>query len=119
MILRWIKSVMQGQRSEAIEQGSVEEQKKMKEGKLIDVAHEVLRKQAAEHHADLNGLVKYGWPHVKREKFKSVVRRKVRDTVSHTFGMEGDEIIEEVTERIVDTAEVDPFYQKMFEEKSK
>jgi len=118
MILKWVKSVIGSQRTEAIQQGAVEEEKRRKENKLIDVAHEVLSKEAAERSAELDGLVKYGWPHVKREKFKRLVRRKVHDIVDKNFGTEGDEIIDEVTEKIVDTAEVDPYYQKMFEEKA-
>jgi len=117
MIIKWIRSVVETQRNEAVQQGAIEETKKNKETKLVDVAHEALTRQAAEHHADLEGLVKYGWPHVKREKFKNSTRKKVWNLVRKNFA-EDDEMIEEVTERIVDTAEVDPFYQKIFDEKS-
>jgi len=117
MILRWVKSVVAGQSSESIQQGAIEQEKRRKETKLIDVAHEVLSREAAEHCADLDGLVKYGWPHVKREKFKHSVRKKVWDLVGSNFGTDNDDFIDEITERIVDAAEVDPYYQKIFEEK--
>lgn len=117
MILKWIKSVVETPKNEAIQQGAIEEAKKQKESKLIDVAQEALREKAAEHRADLDGLVKYGWPHVQREKFKGSVRKRVWDLVKRNIGAEDDEIVEEVTERIVDAAEVDPYYQKLFEEK--
>ena len=119
MILKWIRSVTEGQSKESIQQGSIEEAKTNKDAKLIDVAHESLTRKAAEDCADLDGLVKYGWPHVKREKFKGSVRKKVWDLVHKNLGSEDDDIVEEVTERIVDAAEVDPYYQKIFEEKNR
>jgi len=118
MILKWVRSVVEKGSNEAVQQGAIEETKKQKESKLVDVAHEALVRQAAEQSADLDGLVKYGWPHVKREKFKSSTRKKVWDLVRKNFA-DDDEMVEEITERIVDTAEVDPYYQKIFEEKSK
>lgn len=119
MILKWIRSVVEGQGTEAIQQGAVELEKQRKETKLIDVAHEALTRKAAEDCADLEGLVKYGWPKVQREKFKGSVRKKVWDLVKRNFGAEDDDVVEEVTERIVDAAEIDPYYQKIFDEKSK
>lgn len=117
MILKWIKSVTEGQSKESIQQGSIEEAKTNKDAKLIDVAHESLQRRAAENCADLEGLVKHGWPHVKREKFTGTVRKKVWDLVHKNLGAEDDDMVEEVTERIVDAAEIDPYYQEIFKDK--
>ncbi len=118
MILKWLRSVVETPQNEATQQGAIEESKKKKDDKLVDVAHESLAAKAAEQCADLEGLVKYGWPRVKREKFKGTVRKKVWDMVHTNFNAEDDGIVEEVTERIVDAAEIDPYYQKIFEEKN-
>lgn len=119
MIIRIIQSLINGKSNEVVEQGAVEEAKKRnREVKFIDVAQEVLNQRAAEKGADLDGMVKYGWPHVKKEKFKGSVRKKVWNAVSRSIDSSDDEMVEEITERIADVAEVDPYYQKMFEEKA-
>lgn len=119
MIVRIIQSLINGKSSEVVEQGAIEEAKKRnREVKFIDVAQEVLNQRAAEKGAELDGMVKFGWPRVKREKFKGSVRKKVWDSVSSSIGSSDDEMVEEITERIADVAEVDPYYQEMFEEKS-
>lgn len=118
MVLKWIKSVTSGAiQAEAARRADDEERKIRKESKLVDVAHEAMNEKAAEDRAMLEGLIRMGWPNVQREKFKSKVRRKVWEVVGEAGNVFDPEMIDEVTERIVDCAEADPFYKKMFEKK--
>ena len=112
-MIKWIHSVIDPQqaRADVIEQGSEEERKARKETKLIDVAHEVLRKRSQR----LDGIVNEGGSNVDRKEFKGKVKKKVWDTVDENFGFSDDEMVEEITERVVDAADADPFYKKLFE----
>jgi hypothetical protein len=118
MIIRIIQSLIRGNETEATSQGAVEESKKQKEARLVDVAQESLRKTAAGQRADLEGMVRHGWPRVKREKFKGSTRKKVWDIVGRSLGSPDSDMIEEITEKIADVAEVDPYYQEIFQDKS-
>lgn len=80
----------------------------------VDVAHKVLAEEAQRRHRELEGLVKFGWPIVQREKMKKRVRRKVWEVVASAFRQPDDDMVEEITERIVEVAEIDPTYEKMF-----
>ena len=114
MVLKWIQSMTRSsQRAEVLGQGAVEKRKKKKETKLVDVAHEVLRKDRQ----NLEGLVRIGWPNVQREKFKGKVRERVWDTISGGVDTSEVDMVEEITERIVDASEADPYYQEMFDKK--
>jgi hypothetical protein len=98
--------------ADVAEQGAIEERKRRRETKLVDVAHEVMRKDQAR----LSGLVRAGMGNVQREQFKGKVKKKVWDVISEELGVVDPDMVEEVTERIVDVAEVDPAYKRMFEE---
>jgi len=112
MVLKWIQSITgNGGRAELLHQGAVEKRKEKKETKLVDVAHEVLRRDRE----SLEGLVRIGWPNVQRENFKGKVRKKVWEKVSGGIGTEDVDMVEEITERIVDASEADPYYQEMFD----
>lgn len=120
MILKWIQSMGSGATLKASEQGDEEERKARRDSKLIDVAHEALIERAANDHATLKALAKLGMHGVKREQFKGKVRKKVFDVVSEESGFPADEgMIEEITERIVDAADADPFYKKLFDPEEK
>jgi len=94
-----------------LQQGAVKKRKEKKETKLIDVAHEVMRKDRQ----SLEGLVRVGWPNVNREKFKGKVREKVWDTISGGIDTSDVDMVEEITERITDASEADPYYREMFD----
>ncbi|MBI4211083.1 MAG: hypothetical protein HY540_00450 [Deltaproteobacteria bacterium] len=85
---------------------------------LVDVPLKVLTEEATRHHAELETLVKTGWPVVNRNRVKERVRRSVWKIVSDAFHAPDPEMVEEITERIVDAAEVDPYYAKMVVEKN-
>jgi hypothetical protein len=111
MIFKFIQSVTQAAgRSEIVEQGAREERKTRSEAKLVDVAHETFRRDRD----DLEGLVRIGWPNVQRERIAGKVRKKVWDLVQGSFGVADEEMVEEITERMVDAAEHDPYYKQMF-----
>lgn len=95
------------------------ERKSRKDSKLIDVAHEAMTNKAAEDRATLEALIKMGWPHVERERFKKKVRQKVWDVVKTDSVFDDSEIVEEITERLVDAAEVDSYYKSLFDKKER
>lgn len=114
MILKWIQSVGQAAGQKAAEQGDEVERKQRKDAKLVDVAHEAMGETSPSDAAELDNLIKMGWPHVQRERVKSKVRSKVWDAVKNGVGAADDDMVEEITERIVDAAEADPFYKRLF-----
>jgi len=99
----------------AIDKGSEEERKARKDAKLVDLAHEAMQKRAAGDHVELEALVRMGWPHVQKEKFKNKVRKKVWDVVKEDFGVDDAEMVNEITDRIVDVSEADEYYKNMFD----
>lgn len=76
---------------------------------LLDVAQEALRQEAA----TLQGLVTHGAASVKEKQLRAKVRAKVAMSIDPVYN--NSEIIEEVTERIVLAATVDPHYQQLVE----
>lgn len=118
MTLKRIHSLIRGTSNEAIQQGANEEEKKRRRLEGKDVVHEVLRMQAREKNEELNGLVSKGTTNVKREKFKSCVKKQVFEIVSENFDLKNgtaDEVTEEITEQIVNAADADPTYRDMFD----
>jgi len=114
MIVRLLQSLINGNRSEIIQQGAIEENKK-KEPKLVDVAEQALRNKSAMHSEELDGIVKYGWPKFRRKRFKNQTRRKVWDVLCNALGAPDNNMADEITEKIVEVAEVDNFYQEIFD----
>ncbi|MFH0800446.1 MAG: hypothetical protein V2A66_09750 [Pseudomonadota bacterium] len=114
MILKWIQSVSRAVETKAAEQGEAEDRKARRDSKLIDLPHEVLSERAARDRDTLDTLVRLGWPHVIRERFKGKVRKKVWEVVSDEAEVADPDMVEDITERIVDAAEVDQYYRKMF-----
>jgi hypothetical protein len=113
MVLKWIQSLTgSAGRAEVLSQGANEKRKKERETKLVDVDQEAMRADKQ----NLNGLVRIGWPNVRRESFKGKVRKKVWEAISNGFDNGGFDMVEEITERIVDASEADPYYKDMFEE---
>lgn len=114
MILKWVQSMTGVGRPETTAQAASHEGrvKEKRDSKLVDVAHEVLRQDRE----SLQGLVRMGMSNVQREKVKGKVKKKVWDAVSENFAMADGDMVEEVTERIVDATENDPYYKKMFVE---
>ena len=95
--------------------GVAEENRSRKECKMVDLAHEALREEAAKQNQDLRGLVDTGWENVKRDKFKQKVRSKVWQIVGDESVGANVEMVEEITDRIVDVSEADEYYRNMFD----
>lgn len=107
MLLKLIKSIVT--ESEPKVEGKDVQLKNADSKKLLDLANEALRTDAAK----LEDLINVGMPVVNRRKFKDKVKKKVSKIIADEFN--DPEIVEEVTERIVDAAEFDPYYREMFE----
>ncbi len=82
-------------------------------GKLFDVAHEALTNRTESGRIGMESLIKTGWPHVWQERFRSKVKKRVQEVIADE--LTADEVIEEVTEKIVLAAEDDEYYRKMFD----
>ena len=115
VILKWIQSVLVGNRSELEQAASgkaFEEfkrvDKKSSKSRSVDIAHAALVDQAE----DFEDLITAGSSVVRRKKLKRKIRRKVEKAMSDELS--DPKIIDEVTERIADAAEIDPYYQNMF-----
>ena len=80
----------------------------------VDVAHRVLSEEAAQRRAELENLVRVGMPYVKRDNMKKHIRRTVWKIVGENFKTTDPDMIEEITESIINVVEIDPTYQKIF-----
>jgi len=108
MLVKWIKSILGNQTNEVTDQVTKESRPKMNKAELLDVANEAMRSESD----DLDQLVRVGFHHVKRSRLKKKIRGQVQGSVNSLF--DDSEIVEEITERILNAAEVDPFYAKLF-----
>ena len=119
MFFKWIRLIPKDGDPDAKSQGSDEEPTARCDTRLIDVAHEALNRDKG----GPGGPGRKGPPKAQREepngKFKGKVRRKVWDVVRETYGpsRDSEEMTEEITERVVEVAEADPYYKKMFDGK--
>lgn len=111
VILKWLHSMLVGNRSELAQAGAgqaSEENKKAGKNRSIDLVNATL----VDHAEDLDDLISFGSSWIERKKIKKKVRQKVERIISKEFN--DPEIIEEVTERITDAAEIDPYYKNLF-----
>lgn len=110
MILKLIQSLLPSSK-EDLNKSSDAPLCKDNDNQPVDIVREALRSQAK----DLNGLVVMGQPSVDRKKLKERVKSRVKRNLIAEF--DDDEVTEEITERILDVAEFDPYFKEMFEEK--
>ena len=111
MISKLLQFILPGFRTERVGSTSPVDSKKAKTTGM-DVIHEAIRSDSIE----LNGLVATGQVIFERKKLKEKIRKKVKSTIVSEFD-EAD-IVEEITDRIMDAAEFDPHYAEMFDDKS-
>lgn len=109
MLLKWIQNritgvLNTGADSDAVARG------KTSANEPMDVAHEAMRNDAVL----LNTIARAGQHKVDRQKMKDRIRKKVKGSIAKTF--DDDDVVEEVTERILDAAEFDPLYRDMFKD---
>jgi len=108
------EKILQSDRAEVLQQGAAEKRRTQKVSRMVDLAHEAIVKRAAQDCNNLEALVRMGWPYVKREKFKSKIRKKVWDIVSEDTGNANTVLVDEVTDKILDVSEADEYYMNMF-----
>jgi hypothetical protein len=110
MILKLFNSIINGSKAEneqdAVASGNVN---RPKDNQMVDVAHEAMRSDAI----DLNKLLTVGQPVISRRNTKDRIRRRVKKHIAPELYDEN--IVEEVTEKILDAAEFDPFYREQFD----
>jgi len=118
MIIQWLKKISNVQIDTVSVQKAAEQSERQKRAdeNVVDLPHYVLtREEAQRQQASLRYLVEAGSPTMRREKLKERVRNKVWGVVRDSFALEDATMVEEITERILDAAEMDPHYAKMFE----
>lgn len=119
MIRKWIQTVLGPRKVQAhLDSGVVSQNGAHPAAKiqLLDIAHEVLSKEAMERQAALKGFEKYGSPLVERQKRKVTIGVRIKRLLRlPLYAGEESDLVEEVTERIVEAAEVDPYYRRMFD----
>ena len=113
VILKWLHSVLVGNRPELERFAagkSTDEKRKKKAEKVssVDIFNAALVDKAE----DLDDLIASGSHIIKRKKLKRKIRRQVEKAMIEELS--DPKIIDEVTERITDAAEVDPYYENLF-----
>ena len=112
MILKWLQHVISGRRHPEAPVVSPS----FPNAKLLDIAHEVLSKEALDKQVALHALEKYGWPLAEKKKFQQRVKAKVKQFLGFAVtSNEEEDLVDEVTERITETAEADPYYKSLFD----
>lgn len=113
-MIRWFQSWL---RQRVVETGHTGAPKASEGNKviLLDVAHEVLSKEAAQQKESLKGLERFGWPFLRRQKKKEMIKTKVKNALNLPLTQEdGEEMIEEITEKIAEVCEQDPRVRNLF-----
>ena len=115
LILKWLQSILVSGRSEtqqaAAGQADNEFKKVDRKDRKID-SIDVVNAALVDHAEDLDDLITAGSSWMQRKKLKKQIRRKVEMAMSKEFSE--SEIIEEVTDRITDVAEIDSYYKNLF-----
>lgn len=110
MILKLFNAIINGSRADndqdTATSGTVN---RPKDNQMIDVAHEAMRSDAI----DLSKLLTVGQPTIKRRNMKERIRGKVEKHMAPE--LYDEDLVEEVTEKILDAAEFDPFYREQFD----
>lgn len=111
VILKWLQSAVSSARPEMIQAAAghgADEKKKTGGDNSVDLVNAAL----VDHAEDLEDLLNFGSPRIDRKNLKRKVKRKVERVLADEF--KDSELIEEITERIADAAEIDPFYKRLF-----
>lgn len=112
VILKWLNTILTGNRTDLTQAAtghSSENVKKGEKNKTVDLINETI----VNHAEDLSDLINVGSAIMKRKKLKNKIRKKVEEVLADELS--DPNIVEEVTERITDAAEIDPYYKNMFD----
>lgn len=100
-------------RPESVGQGAGTFEKKAR-AKLIDLADGVaLTEEARRNHLRLDSLKPKGQSPLQGLRMRRKIRKRVGDSLGD--GYEIPEIMEEVTEKILEVTQHDPFYRRLFQ----
>lgn len=111
-VIKWLQSVINSAAQEVNNRATplhtIAPNKKNEKNGSVDLVNATI----VEHAEDLGGLIASGSNWIRRRKLKKMIKKKVGSAIADQYN--DPEIIEEVTERIINVAEVDPFYKKIF-----
>lgn len=116
MIVGWFKNLFASERPEhasgSIAQGAQTFEKKAK-AQLIDVTDGVsMTEEARKRSTELLSMIRRGGIQIDRLRLWLTTRRKIKNSVADFYDM--PEIMDEVTEKILDAAQEDPRVRKLF-----
>jgi hypothetical protein len=112
MIVGWFKNLFASGRSESIGQGAQSFERKAKV-QLIDVTDGVsLTEEARKRSTELLSMIRRGGIQIDRLRLWLTARRKIKNSVADFYDI--PDIMDEVTEKIIDAAQEDPRLRKMF-----
>lgn len=114
MIIKWIQSVLGQKDGDMLAPDSVASRPiSNQNNQLQDITTEAFRDDSE----TLNEMVRLGYPQLRKRDLRRRVRAKVQQVIEPAF--DDPEIVEEVTEKIVNAAEIDPYYAALFADKKK
>lgn len=116
MIVGWFKNLFASDRSEhpggSLSQGANAFEKKAK-AHLIDITDGVsITEEARKRSTELMSMIRRGGIQIDRLRLWLTTRRKIKNNVADFYDM--PEIMDEVTEKILDAAQEDPRLRKLF-----
>ena len=116
MIIKWFQTWLR-QKQFLTGSATLTKSQKAVEAHLIDIAHEVLAREALEKSEALKGLEKFGWSIFKKQKKKEQIRSKVKHSLQIPITDEASiELVDEITEKITEAAEADPRFGRLFDD---
>jgi hypothetical protein len=111
-MINWVKNILSAIMPMSVGQGAETFEKKAK-ARLIDVTEGVsLAEEARKRSMELLSVIRRGGVSLDRLRLWLSIRRKTKKGLADFYDM--PEIMDEVTEKILEAAEFDPFYKRMF-----
>lgn len=110
MLVKWIRSILNNQANELSDQVVDSTPSKSRQAEMVDLASEAIRHEGH----DLDELVRTGFHGVTRKRRYRTIKGLVEENIDSTY--DETEIVEEITERILNAAEIDPLYARLFGE---
>jgi hypothetical protein len=112
VIVGWLKNIITAILPDSIGQGAQAFERKARP-RLIDVTDGVsMTEEAHRRSKELLSVIRRGGAQIDRLRFWLNARRRTRGNLADFYDM--PDIMDEVTEKIVEAAKEDPFYRKMF-----
>jgi hypothetical protein len=112
MIVGWFKNLFSPARPEEVGQGASAFEKKAKVN-LIDITDGVsLTEEARKRSTELLSMIRRGGIQIDRLRLWLTARRKVKNNIADFYDI--PDIMDEVTEKILDAAQEDPRLRKLF-----